>query len=134
MREQDKLVQEVLISFLESLNDDHPDASVDVQRVLRCIHEHLFDPKLTVQWLSENCRIRNHNFSGKFRHYTGMGVKEYILELRMEAAREVILGTLEVSITMSEVGYQIGFMSYATFNRAFSRKFGVTPARWRKEK
>lgn len=134
MREQDKFVQQVLCSFKESLEESHPHATPDVQRVIYCIHENIFKPELTVQWLIENCQIKNHNFSGKFRHYTGKGVKEYILYHRLEAAQFLITQSKEMNITLSEIGYEIGFMTYATFNRAFTRRFGVTPAKWVKGK
>ena len=63
-------------------------------------------------------------------HY-GMGLKEWINDLRLEAAyRELLLGDM----TVVQIAMLVGFSSLGHFNTIFKRKFGITPAAARRQR
>ena len=63
-------------------------------------------------------------------HY-GMGLKEWINDLRLEAAyRELLLGDR----TVLKIAMLVGFSSLGHFNKIFKRKFGITPAAARRQR
>ena len=100
----------------------------DVEEVLRSIHGALFDPGLSVSSIKIQCGIRNNNFSTRFRRLLGVGIREYIEELRMQAADRLLRDHgLEVYLVASAVGYD----HQETFHRAFLRRFGRTPSEHR---
>lgn len=101
----------------------------EIIEILRYINESIFDPHLTVRILKERCRIRDNNVSSRFRYFMGLTIKEYIEELRLEAAALLLR---ERTICIFEVAASIGYYHLQTFYRVFQRKHGCTPAEYRK--
>ncbi|RNC79552.1 MAG: AraC family transcriptional regulator [Balneola sp.] len=105
---------------------------IDVQRVYKFVHEHLFESDLNVSIALKQCCISNKNFSGKFKHYVGHGLKNYILHLRIEASKE-ILGSMEKEENICCAGFEVGFISYSAFSRSFSKAVGMTPKNFKEK-
>ena len=62
------------------------------------------------------------------RTVLGQPPMAYLTELRMELARDLLLGTSE---TAKQVARRTGYKSDAAFNRAFTRGHGFSPGQWR---
>lgn len=63
-----------------------------------------------------------------FRDQVGMSVFEYLLELRLDRARELLKeGRLQIQLIATLVGYR----NAGDFSRAFRQRFGVTPREYR---
>ena len=68
-------------------------------------------------------------FSRLFRQETGDTFKDYILMMKMEAAKELLRDTrLSVSIIASKVGYS----NFSHFSQMFKNYSGMTPQEFRK--
>ncbi len=65
------------------------------------------------------------------RAHLGVGLKEWINELRLQAAYADLILTEK---TMAEISEEVGFASFSHFYKIFKSKFGVTPAALRKHK
>ena len=71
------------------------------------------------------------HLSRLIRAHYGMGLKEWINDLRLVAAyRELILGDM----TVVQIAMLVGFSSLGHFNKIFKRKFGITPAAARRQR
>jgi AraC-like DNA-binding protein len=96
------------------------------------IREHLADPRLTVAELG-----RRHHVSVRHAHalFSRIGVTPgaYIREQRLLAARAMLLDPKHDARPVSDIGAAVGLGELRTFERAFQRQFGMTPARWRRE-
>ncbi len=68
-------------------------------------------------------------FSKLFREYTGQKMNEYITDLRIAHALELLEHSDEKII---DIAYSSGFDNLRTFNRAFLKKVGVPPHNHRK--
>jgi transcriptional regulator GlxA family with amidase domain len=96
----------------------------DVAAVLEFIHTHIFESSLNVNTAKQSCRIKNNNISTRFRIAMGMGIREYIERLRLQAASRLLQGQrFEVYLIAMAVGYD----HQETFCRAFRRHFGRPP-------
>lgn len=102
--------------------------SCHVRDLLHAIHETLFDPRLNVRLLKSRCRIRDNNVAYHFRDETGVSIKEYIEDLRIEAAGGLLRGG---TCNNWEVAHAVGYTHLQTFYRAFRRQFGCTPGDFR---
>jgi AraC-like DNA-binding protein len=122
-------VQSILEDFRCSRIADREDLPREIREALAHIHQNPFDLQLNVRHLKCRCRIRDNNFSSRFRYLIGMTVKQYVETLRMEAAacllREERIGIFDVSIS-------VGYYNLQTFYRAFERRYGCTPAEYRR--
>ena len=111
--------------------ESRPDAAGlprEVQDILDYVHSHLFEPGLNVNTVKVQCGIRNNNISTRFRHTVGLGIREYIEALRLDAAERLLrCEELEVYLVAMAVGYD----HQETFYRAYQRRFARTPSRGR---
>jgi AraC-like DNA-binding protein len=96
--------------------------------MLSYIHEHLFDPMLSVSTVKMACGIRNNNIAMRFRIFIGFGVRDYIEWLRMKAALQLLAHQhLEVFL----IGLAVGYTYHESFCRTFHRLFACTPSEYR---
>jgi transcriptional regulator GlxA family with amidase domain len=100
----------------------------EVAAILDFIHGRLFEPSLNVNAIKIGCHLRNNNISTRFRIFVGIGIREYIERMRLEAARRVLECT---DIDIYVVALVVGYEHQETFCRAFHRRFGLAPSRHR---
>ena len=65
-----------------------------------------------------------------FQDVVGMSFSDKRAEIRLARAREV-LATGESKVV--EVAMESGYKSLSSFNLMFTRRFGISPGRWRKK-
>jgi AraC family transcriptional regulator len=63
-----------------------------------------------------------------FKEETGCSPWQYVIERRLERARELLLGT---RLSVKEIATQLGFNTPDYFARLFAKQNGVTPSRYR---
>jgi len=66
--------------------------------------------------------------SKKFRDETGMNLREYINQLRIDEAKRLLLST---NMTISEISNEIGYDNSSYFSTVFRKICGVSPVQWR---
>ena len=69
------------------------------------------------------------SFSRLFRAATGFSPYEYLLGVRLEKAKELLLGS---ALPVSEVAYRTGFGSDANFIAFFKKETGLSPLKFRR--
>ncbi|GAA4557736.1 helix-turn-helix domain-containing protein [Planotetraspora kaengkrachanensis] len=96
------------------------------------VRDHLADPRLTVAELA-----RRHHVSVRHAHVLfgriGVTPGAYIREQRLLRARAMLSDPKHDARPVSDIGAAVGLGELRTFERAFQRQFGMTPARWRHE-
>jgi AraC-like DNA-binding protein len=97
------------------------------------VREHLADPDLGVEELA-----RRHHMSVS-RIYTlfariGTTPGTYLREQRLLTARTMLSDPSYARFTISRIAAAVGFRELTTFERAFRRHHGTTPASWRRER
>ena len=108
--------------------------SSDVQRVLRYIHNHLFEESLTIHGVLEQCHVRSHSFNARFKYEllkSGQGpmtIWDYIQQQRVEAAKR-LLRHKEIELFL--IAISLGFKHYETFTRVFKRYANESPSAFR---
>lgn len=123
--EKQERIERELDAFRNQIRPDLADLPRDVGEILRFIHDHLFESALNVAAVRQRCGLRNNNVSTRFRAVVGLGLREYIETLRLNAAERLLRGGgLEVYLVSMAVGYD----HQETFCRAFQRQFGSTPS------
>jgi signal transduction histidine kinase/ligand-binding sensor domain-containing protein/DNA-binding response OmpR family regulator len=70
-------------------------------------------------------------FFQKLKGITGQTPNEFITNIRLKKSLKLIIEKPELSIT--DVGYELGFSSPSYFTKCFREVFGVTPAKYRKD-
>lgn len=88
-----------------------------------------FKENITLKKMADISCMSESYFSKRFKQVTGFGFKEYLNELRIRYACNLLL-TTEKSIT--EIASECGFMDSNYFGDAFRKKKYVSPRQYRK--
>lgn len=62
-----------------------------------------------------------------FKQYYGVGLYGYLLTMRMELAKQLLL---EGRHTIKSIAHATGFAYTSNFSTAFKKRFGVTPGKY----
>ncbi|SFW48626.1 helix-turn-helix transcriptional regulator [Chitinophaga sancti] len=65
-----------------------------------------------------------------FTQVFGRGIYEYYNHLRMQEAAKLLK---QYNLSVSEVGYKLGFSNLSYFGRLFEKHFGLKPKKWQNE-
>lgn len=125
---QQESIESELLRFKEESRPDVSHLPRDAAEILRFIHDNVFDPVLNVKTVKRACAFRNNNVTTRFRTIMGIGLREYIETLRLEAASALLEQT---SAEVYLIAMAIGYEHQETFCRAFLRQAGCTPLQHR---
>lgn len=98
-----------------------------VAEIQRWLPDHLAED-LTVARLAERAAMSPRTFARAFRAETGTTPAAHVEELRVEAARRLLETT---DHTVGAIARSVGLRHAETLHRAFTRRLGTTPARYR---
>jgi AraC-like DNA-binding protein len=82
-----------------------------------------------MEQLAHNENLNPSYFSKLFSKEIGTSVKAYILNLKIETAKNMLRKS---DYSISDIGLSLGFSSQSAFTAAFKKLTGETPARFRK--
>lgn len=97
---------------------------------IETIHEHFTDPQLTVAHLAKNCHISETYFRKLFQQYCGVSPLQYINELRLKYAMELLRSRY---YTVSEVAEKCGFANPYYFSLFIKKHTGKPPSTFVKD-
>ena len=80
------------------------------------------------KFLAGLCSISTDCFIRTFKTYYDTTPRKYILDLRINKAKEMLLGQAK---TVSEISYSLGFESPTYFTNMFKKKVGVSPSQYK---
>lgn len=74
--------------------------------------------------------VSRSHFCRIFREQTGQTPTRYLLNVRINAAKELLVST---ELFIGEIAYQVGFQDPLYFSKLFSRSEGISPSGYRKK-
>lgn len=98
-----------------------------VARALRFIHNAYSQP-IDVPAVTAECGLGRRQFETLFRRQTGKSPHRYLLDLRLERARNYLRST---KWPVQQIARSCGFKEARIFTIAFKREIGIAPTRWR---
>lgn len=104
-----------------------PATTPSIAELQRWLGDHL-DEDLTVDALAGRVAMSPRTFARAFRGETGTTPAAYVEELRVEAARRLLESS---DLTVAAVAARVGIRHSETLHRAFQRRVGTTPDRYR---
>jgi AraC-like DNA-binding protein len=82
----------------------------------------------TVEELARACNLSRSAFAARFVARVGKPPATYLAHVRLDAATCLLRDT---SFPVAVIAENVGYTSEAAFSRAFARRYGTPPARWR---
>jgi AraC family transcriptional activator of pyochelin receptor len=103
---------------------------LDARRIVaaRRLIDERWNEKLTLDSIARACGINRAKLTRGFRSMFAMTVADAIADMRLGGASEMLRST---DLPISSIGYRCGYLNNASFTRAFSRRYGIAPTRYR---
>lgn len=101
--------------------------SIDDTAVASCVRymeEHYCDPTLDIEALCDISFISVSTLQRAFSKYFGISPKQYLIQLRMNRAKELLT---KKDLSIKEISSACGFTDEKYFSRAFKKKYGYPP-------
>ncbi|QOS77224.1 response regulator [Paenibacillus sp. JNUCC31] len=100
-----------------------------VEQALSFTKEHYADPDLSIQKVCGHLHISSGYFCGIFKKEVQLTFLQYLMQIRMEAAKELLRSTEMKSF---EIAGQVGFAEPNYFSFCFKKHIGISPKEYRK--
>ncbi len=98
-----------------------------VKYIMRYIQENL-TTQICLEDLAKNHYISKTQISRIFKKHTGLTLRSYILDQRIQRAKQLLWSDKNVS----EACYDSGFVDYSNFIRSFKKSVGMSPGQYKK--
>ncbi|AYB46395.1 response regulator [Paenibacillus lautus] len=100
-----------------------------VENTRQYIDEHYRQKGLTIHDVAKSNHVSPNYLSYLFKKYTGSSLWEYVVKLRMEESRALILNT---DLRRYEIAERVGYESPEHFSKIFKKYYGVSPSELKK--
>jgi AraC-like DNA-binding protein len=90
--------------------------------------QHNIYSNLSLDELARLCHLSTSSFKRKFSEVFESSPKKYISQKKIEKAAVLLKSN---SLRISDIAYDVGFDSLATFNRNFTNRYGKSPTEYR---
>ena len=101
-----------------------------MQYALLYIQSH-FKENISLEDVARRINYSPNYFSNKFKSYSGVTFKSYVMNLKLSFAEKLLRST---ALSVTEICYQCGFRDFSNFLFYFKRRYGTSPNRYRQEK
>lgn len=105
----------------------NPD-KVFLEKTVKVIHKNMADPNFTIDKLVLELAMSRTPFFKKIKTLTNLTPNEFTKTVRLRYAAQLLLTT---NLNISEVSFEIGFLSTKHFRSTFKKQFGDTPTIYR---
>ena len=98
-------------------------------RLVSYVAKNSCDADMSIELVMSRFKISANQVTNIFKTMTGYGFREYVILLRMQKAKELLLSTDE---PVAGVAEQTGYRSTSYFIKTFKGYYGVTPIQYKK--
>lgn len=109
------------------MTDNEDGQNKYVTEIKRYIHSNYPEP-IKISEIANKLSINRSHLYRIFKSETGIGVEDYIINIRMNHAKVLLKDT---SLSVSAVAALVGYKNYTTFFKRFKLATGITPIEYR---
>ena len=124
------LKQSVFPQAVQALQDANlPKRTKLVQHALFYIREHL-ETDLSLKQVADTIQVSPSQFSRMFKEETGLAFGDYVIEQRMEKAKEWLAHS---NMPIKDIAERLRYTTVQNFTRIFKQVTDVPPGQYRKQ-
>ncbi|MCE3202162.1 response regulator [Paenibacillus sonchi] len=112
-----------------SAEELHTHSNLIVQKAKEYIDENYAQKGLTIHEVAKKNHVSPNYLSYLFKKNTGHNLWEYVIKLRMEDSREMLLHT---DLRRYEIAERVGYESPEHFSKIFKKYYGISPSELKK--
>ena len=118
----------MLVDILQTSKNENVEYKL-AQQVVEYIRIHYEEVDLTNEVIAVKFNYHPYHLNRIFKAYTGKPIHNYLLEYRIQKAKNYLRTTI-LSVTV--IAEKVGFSSYTYFIKLFRERTGVSPLKYRK--
>ena len=99
-----------------------------VQSICLYIQEHYMDTELSLRSIAQHFNINHCYMTTTFKKQMGTGVYDYLIRVRMEKAKELLLST---DYKVSDIAFLVGYLDSQYFSKSFHKQYGISVSTFR---
>jgi AraC family transcriptional regulator of arabinose operon len=119
----------IIVSLSETLRKRGDALTSTVQAIKQFLDNSILHPFDPIQ-LSSQMGISNKQINRLFKREIGTTIYNYVISKKIESAKLMLLDT---HLTISDIGYKLGYVDPHYFSNLFQSKTGVRPSAFRKQ-
>jgi transcriptional regulator GlxA family with amidase domain len=96
--------------------------------VIEYMERHLHDVNLDLKRMSRVAGLSCWHFSRLFKTQTGKGCRDFLRDLRLRQAGNLLRTT---GLSVKEISWKVGYTYASDFNHHFKKRYGVCPRLFR---
>lgn len=102
-----------------------------IRTAVRYIEANFTEKNLTLSEVADTIHMSSSYFSMEFKSEVGVSFKQYLTNLKIEKAKELLNNPLYKTYEIAE---NLGYSDYPHFTKTFKKQLGMTPTQYRKRK
>lgn len=116
-----------ILSLAQNRNFESKESAQKIERAKVIMVENI-NKDIDIKGIATKLGISYSLFRKAFKEYTGYAPAQYIQELKLRKAKELLA---ETNYTVKEISYELNFSSYEYFLSFFKKRVGHTPMEYR---
>jgi AraC-like DNA-binding protein len=126
----DSLCNLVALAAAEDFPTSRLEPELQMEALFAFCRQNLHQAELSAQQVADHIGISVRTLHSRFRQ-TGQTFGRWLLEQRLQGCRAALRDPRQRMRHISQIAYAWGFNDLSYFNRAFRRRFEITPRDWR---
>lgn len=123
--------RELIVDFCLFVSENKQSSNTRLRDgLLQYLNKNFCDPELSLERIAEVFDLSPYYISRFFRDQNNMNLKDYVAELRISRAKELLTHS---GRSVSEIVNDVGYQSASTFIRKFKVTTGMTPGQYREQ-
>jgi two-component system response regulator YesN len=115
--------------MIETLYDKKESKNDKLKEQLIQYIETNYDGDISLGRMADHFRLNAKYLSRYFKDQTGINFIQYVNQLRIERAKQLLLN--EISLNINDISEKVGYLNKNTFISTFKKYEGVTPGKYR---
>ena len=113
------------IEYISSEKDKRSEKRIELAKSYMESH---YSEAISLNDIADYIELNPSYFSNLFKTETGVNFSEYLLNIRMDKAKDLLR---DPKIRIYEIGNLVGYDDAVSFGRAFKKKWGISPKEYR---
>lgn len=121
---------QLLVEIQRNYNNKPQSSHFNPMKYIKRYIDDYFATDLQIKDLADSAGYSVSRFRELFKEYTGFSPKGYVMNKRIDYAKQLLVKT---TLPIKDISYQCGFNDYSIFNKFFVSRTGVNPKDYRKQ-
>ncbi|MBS4219078.1 helix-turn-helix domain-containing protein [Bacillus sp. FJAT-49711] len=129
LQEVTEKIEEICLSICNELGERSKNNNNEIiESIQEYVKKNYADPNLSIDQLADQVQLTPGYLGKMFKTHCDMSFNDYLKNIRLEKARNLLLETNQAANVISE---KIGIPNTTYFYTLFKKKFGLSPAKYR---